>query len=101
MLATTFTECGTWVVARKTLSSQTVQYHVEIQLRYVIDLYATLVSTGFQLTATSHLTFTHLCTCFNNAQHMNLGEIIDLRVEITFLDNGMDAADACTVNLVS
>ena len=79
--------CGGWIVERKTLSPTNMEFRVEIQLRDVLDLYAAIVATGLELTRSGHETFTELCT---RRKHMRitaeLGQIVTIRLEISFLD---------------
>ncbi len=86
-LTDALSNCGGWVLGRKTLSPSNMEFRVEIQLRTILDLYAAIVSTGVELTRSGHETLTELCT---RRKHLRLaaelGQIIDLRLEITFLD---------------
>ena len=87
-LTTAFGSSGGWIVDRKTLSATSTVFHVEIQLRSILDLYAALLATGVELTPAGHETFTALCT---RRQHMRLtselGQIIVLRLEVSFLED--------------
>jgi hypothetical protein len=78
--------CG-WIVERKTLSPTNMEFRVEIQLRDALDLYAAIIATGLELTRSGHETFTELCT---RRKHMRitaeLGQIVTIRLEISFLD---------------
>jgi hypothetical protein len=87
-LTTTFADCGGWVLDRKTLSPTAIQFRIEIQLRSVLDLYTAILSAGIELTRGAHLSFQDLCTC---RQHLRssaeLGQVLTLRIEISFLDD--------------
>jgi hypothetical protein len=87
-LTAAFSNCGGWILERKTLSPTNMEFRVEIQLRAVLDLYAAIVSTGVELTRSGHETLTELCT---RRQHLRLaaelGQIVALRLEINFLDD--------------
>ncbi len=79
-LTSAFADCGGWILNRRTLSPTTVEFRVEIQLRAVIDLYASIISSGLELTRAGHLGFTHLCTCRKNlTTPADLGQIITIR----------------------
>jgi hypothetical protein len=81
-------ECGGWVIARKTLSSSTMEFRIEIQLRSVLDLYASIVSSGLELTRSGHLGLTDLCTCRKNLSgSADLGQVAAIRLEINFLED--------------
>ncbi|WP_433968269.1 hypothetical protein [Tunturiibacter gelidiferens] len=87
-LTSAFADCGGWILNRKTLSPTTMEFRVEIQLRAVIDLYASIISSGLELTRAGHLGFTHLCTCRKNlTTPADLGQIITIRLEISFLED--------------
>jgi hypothetical protein len=87
-LTSAFADCGGWILNRRTLSPTTMEFSVEIQLRAVIDLYASIISSGLELTRAGHLGFTHLCTCRKNlATPADLGQIITIRLEISFLED--------------
>ena len=87
-LTTAFADCGGWVIDRKTMSPTTVEFQIEIQLRSVLDLYASLVSSGLELTRAAHLTLAELCTCRKNLPiAADLGQIVDIRLEVSFLED--------------
>ena len=87
-LASACTNCGGWVLDRKTLSPTNMEFRVEIQLRAVLDLYAAILSTGVELTRAGHEALTELCTRrLHLALSAELGQIVTLRLEIAFLDD--------------
>lgn len=87
-LTAAFADCGGWVLDRKTLSANNMEFRVEIQLRAILDLYAAMVATGVELTRSGHELLTELCT---RRKHLHLpaelSQIITLRLEIAFLDD--------------
>jgi hypothetical protein len=87
-LTVAFSNCGGWVLERKTLSPTNMEFRIEIQLRAVLDLYAAIVATGVELTRAGHEALTELCT---RRKHMRLaaelGQIVAIRMEISFLDD--------------
>jgi hypothetical protein len=86
-LTTAFSNCGGWMLERKTLSPNHMEFRVEIQLRAVLDLYAAMVATGVELTRTGHESLTELC---NRRRHLKLatelGQVLTIRLELNFLD---------------
>ena len=87
-LLTAFTQCGGWVLERKTTSATSVQFRLEIQLRSIVELYASLVGAGLELTRTTHALLTDLCTCrhnLNRTTHPN--QVLTLRLELSFLED--------------
>ena len=87
-LTTAFSNCGGWVLERKTLSPTNMEFRIEIQLLAVLDLYAAIIATGVELTRAGHEALTELCT---RRQHLRLaaelGQIVAIRLEISFLDD--------------
>ena len=87
-LTTAFSYCGGWVADRRTLSSTNLEFRVEIQLRGVLDLYAAIVGTGVELTRGGHEAFTELCLRRKHRRMLaELGELVAIRLEISFLDD--------------
>ena len=87
-LTSAFADAGGWILDRRTLSSSTVEFQVEIQLRAVMELYSSIISTGLQLTRAAHLGLTHLCTCRRNiSKPTDLSQVISIRIEISFLED--------------
>jgi hypothetical protein len=86
-LLTSLADCGGWVLDRRTLSSRTMELRVEVQLRAILDLYGTIVASGLELTRSSHMALTDLCTCRKNLTAMSdLGQVVTVRLEISFLE---------------
>jgi hypothetical protein len=87
-LTSAFADCGGWILDRKTLSSSTMEFRIEIQLRAVIDLYSSIIASGLELTRAGHLGLTHLCTCRKNlSAPADLGQLVTIRIEISFLED--------------
>ncbi len=86
-LTSALADCGGWILCRKSLSPSTMEFRLEIQLRAIMDLYASIVSSGLELTRAGHLALTDLCTCRKNlAVSADLGQVITVRLEISFLE---------------
>jgi hypothetical protein len=87
-LTTAFTQCGGWILERKTTSDTTVEFYIEIQLHGIVDLYASLVATGLDLTRATHETLTALC---NSRQHIALSshpnQLLSIHLELNFLED--------------
>jgi hypothetical protein len=87
-LITGFADCGGWVLDRRTLSPSAVEFRIEIQLRSIVDFYASILSSGLELTRSGHLGLTELCTCRQHLSHsVDLGQIVAIRIEISFLED--------------
>jgi hypothetical protein len=86
VLGVAFTNCGGWVLERRTISSSAIEYRFEIQLAGIEELYGAMVEMGLELTRNSHTVLTDLCTC---RQHITRSvdpcQILTLRLEISFL----------------
>jgi hypothetical protein len=87
-LTSALADCGGWVLCRKSLSASMMELRFEIQLRSILDLYASIVSSGLELTRSGHLALTELCTCRKNlANPADLGQVVTIRLEISFLED--------------
>ena len=87
-LTTAFSNCGGWLLERKTLSPTNMEFRVEIQLLAVLDLYAAIIATGVALTRAGHDALTALCTRRQPLRlAAELGQIVAIRLEISFLDD--------------
>jgi hypothetical protein len=87
-LTSAFTQCGGWILERKTLSATTMEFRLEIQLHGIVELYSSLVESGVELTRGTHQTLTALCT---SRQHIGssapVGRLLSLRLELNFLED--------------
>lgn len=79
-------QSGGWLLERRALSATTMEFLFEVQLQTILELYASLVSIGVELTRNAHASLTELCTC---RQHRNSTanpfQVVTLRLEINFL----------------
>jgi hypothetical protein len=87
MLTTAFADCGGWILDRRTLSPSMMEFRLEIQLRAVVDLYASIVASGLELTRAGHLALTELCACRLHQAVTDLNKVVTIRIEISFLDD--------------
>jgi hypothetical protein len=87
-LTTAFADCGGWVLDRKTLSPSMMEFRLEIQLRAAVDLYASIVASGVELTRAGHHALTDLCVCRrHHTTTADLCNVVSIRIEISFLDD--------------
>ncbi|MDR3746063.1 MAG: hypothetical protein P4K80_08040 [Acidobacteriaceae bacterium] len=87
-LTTAFCNCGGWIIERKPTSPTSMEFCVEIELRSVLNLYAAIVATGVELTRSGHEALTELCTRRKYLRlAAELGQIVSIRMEISFLDD--------------
>ena len=87
-LTTAFTHCGGWVLERKTISASAMEFRIEIQLQGIVELYASLVGTGVELTRGTHDTLTALCTSRKHiANSAQPGRLLSIRLELMFLED--------------
>lgn len=78
---------GGWILERRVVSPSMVHVSIEAQLRSIVELYGAMIASGLELTRSSHLVLTDLCTCRRNAVEMaDLGQLVTLRLEISFLE---------------
>jgi hypothetical protein len=88
VLTSAFTQCGGWVLERKTISASTVEFHLEIQLQSILELYASIVAAGVELTRPTHDILTLLCTSRHHiARTHTATQIIGIRLELSFLED--------------
>ena len=92
---------GGWIIDRRPISSTNYEFTLEIELRFVLDLYAGVIAAGVELTRANHLAFTDLCTCRLHLRGSSeLRQIIGIRLEVCFLSQqGSNALlhPGCTV----
>jgi hypothetical protein len=87
-LTSAFADCGGWIVDRQALSPTIMEFRIEIHLRAVLDLYASILALGLELTRAGHLGLAHLCTCRKNLPtSTELSQIVTIRLEISFLED--------------
>jgi hypothetical protein len=88
VLLSALADCGGWILDRRTMSASMVELRVEVQLRSIVDFYGSIIAAGLELTRSSHLSLTDLCTCRKNAATVtDLGQILTLRLEVSFLED--------------
>jgi hypothetical protein len=92
-LTSAFTQMGCWVLERKSTSSSTVEFRIEVQLWAIPELYASLVGAGIELTRGTHAMLTDLCTCRHFARTNPVpsailtSDVITLRLALSFLED--------------
>ena len=87
-LTSAFTQCGGWVLERKTTSASTMEIRFEIQLNAIVQLYAALAETGVELTRSTHDTLTGLCISHKHlGNSCHLSQVLTLRLELSFLED--------------
>jgi hypothetical protein len=87
-LTAAFNHCGGWLLERKTLSPTHMEFTVEIQLRAVLDLYASVIAAGIELTRSGHEALTEQWTRRNHLRMgLELAQVVSIRLEIRFLDD--------------
>lgn len=80
-------DCGGWVLDRKAVSARLMELRLEVQLRSILELYGSIVGAGLELTRSSHLALTDLCTCRRNVTDViELGQVILVNMKISFLE---------------
>ncbi len=73
--------CG-WVLQRNMVSSTVLLMRVEAQGRALMDLYASLMAEGLDLSRESHMLLAERCTCTQVHQYAR-DTIISLRLQVT------------------
>ena len=86
-LAEALAASGCWLHDSKAKSLAQMEYRFELPLRSAVELYSGLVGCGLELTRDSHAELTGLCTLRrHNTPQQELGRVIDVRLEVNFLD---------------
>ncbi len=76
-LTVAFSNCGGWVLDRKTTSPTKMEFQIEIQLRAILNLYIAILSSGIELTRDGHKVLTELCTRSKHQRSLTgLGRIV-------------------------
>jgi hypothetical protein len=87
-LTSALTECGGWVLERRTTSASSMEFRIEIQLAAIIELYSSLVEAGLELTRGTHDKLTGLCLSRKHiALSQTSSEVLTIRLELNFLDD--------------
>jgi len=87
-LLTAIDRCGGWLFERKSLSSTTIELHMEIQFKVLMKLYAALIASGLQLTRDSHFGLAALCSCRRYTVNPSRGrEMLAVCLEVNFLEH--------------
>lgn len=86
-LLLTISDCGGWLLERKSLSATAMEFRLELQLASIVDLYSAFVHLGLELTSQAHTALTGLCLCLRHlAQGGPALPIVTLRLEVAFLE---------------
>ncbi len=85
-------ECGGWVLEQKANSATSVEFHIELRLESILDMYGALMGTGIELTCNAHAMLTDLCTCWRNADYLRVvEETVVLRLVLHFREQLTEA----------
>jgi hypothetical protein len=87
LLTDAFSNCGGWLLERKTLSPTNMEFRLEIQLQAIQELYGAVVGTGVELTRAGHMALTELCTRRRHLGIAELRQVVAIRLELNFLDD--------------
>lgn len=88
LLVDAIDRCGGWLLERNSLSSTTIELHLEIQFKSILDLYGTLIASGIQLTRDSHFGLAALCSCRENSvPPFPGGQMLTVCLEVSFLED--------------
>jgi hypothetical protein len=80
--------CGCWLLDRRPTSLTQVEFSFELQLRSVVDLYASLIAAGLELTRASHADLTFFCTLRKHQDYPNsLAGVVTVQLVVNFLED--------------
>ena len=71
-----------WVLHRQMVSASALQLRLETQGRSLMDLYASLLEQGLELTRESHLLLTERCSCAYLHRQAR-GSIVTMHLDVT------------------
>jgi hypothetical protein len=79
------TDSGAWIVGRKNTEQDVFEFGIELQRHNIVNLYASLLASGIDLTRAAHSLLTSLCSC---QHHLAPDEqIVSLKLELNFLED--------------
>src|SRR5437764_6570356 len=88
VLLSAIADCGGWVLGRRSLSTSSIEFRLEIQMCSILDLYASIISSGLELTRSGHIAMSNLCTCLTyHDAALESGRILSICMEVSFLDD--------------
>ncbi|WP_419804274.1 hypothetical protein [Terriglobus sp.] len=70
-----------WVLHRQMVSASVLQMRLETQGRFLMDLYASFIEQGLELSRDSHLLLTERCSCAHLYRQAR-GSIITLHLDV-------------------
>ena len=70
-----------WVLQRRMVSASMLQMRMEIQGRFLMDLYASLLEQGLELSRDSHLLLAERCSCAHMHRQAG-GSIVALHLNV-------------------
>lgn len=78
--------CGGQVLGSRVCSKARMEFEVEIPLDGAVEFYLSMMAAGVELTRRAHLALHDLCTCRKHSRsEAELGRVVEVRMEITFL----------------
>lgn len=78
-------ESGCWLTGCSLRRPLEVEYRLDMELRFALDLYGGLVGAGLELAAASHRELTGLCVLRQNAG-ADLGRVVNLTLILRFVE---------------
>jgi hypothetical protein len=87
-LADALDTCGCWVLERKAASASQLDLRFELQLRAALELYTALIGAGLELTRSTHLALTALCTVRKHQRRrLEPFRVVEVTLALSFLED--------------
>jgi hypothetical protein len=79
---------GCWLKERRVVSFSQVEFLFEMQLRWALEVYSSLIAAGLELSQDSHAELTGLCTVRRHDRELrtSAGRVLSVRLEVSFLE---------------
>ncbi len=100
ILLNSMASCGCWLLERRDVPPNAIQFHFEVLLRSVFELYSGLLSCGVELSRDSHARMKSLCTVRDHNPHRaKRRRILTIRLELIFVEEPDCPADLAQTSI--
>ena len=87
VLLDSMASCGCWLLERRELPPNAIEFRFELLLRSVFEVYSGLLSCGVELSRDSHTRMKSLCTVRDHNPHRaRRRRILTIRLELIFVE---------------
>jgi hypothetical protein len=87
VLLDSMASCGCWLLERRELPPNAIEFRFELLLRSVFEVYSALLSSGVELSRDSHTRMKSLCTVRDHNPHRaRRRRVLTIRLELIFVE---------------